>query len=605
MARPTPQQQHQQAMELARAIDAELETVIRVLDPAPPAGDLADRAPLRERLGDGAEAPGEILVALLMGPSGAGKSTLFRLLSGVTVPVGWERPTTRHPVAAAKASDPAALAATLFPRWHVQALPQDPRAPAQVTADPGPLLFAAPADPGAEAFAGGGCPLLLVDSPDFDTVCESNREQADRLAARAEVVFFVVYPESYKQEVAVTRLRTMLRRSARLALVYNKVESREQAEALHRDLRAYFRETGLEDGEESDAVAAYYCPRSSRTEALRPEPLEEGTPGFASLLHGEDAWRLLTRSLVRDLDAAGRLLARLTSEARSQRAAAEGEVARAETLLAERARAIAGSEFPIGRFHDLIKDHVLAVRWRILRWVAAPMGWVRSAAGQALVHWRAFVRGEKERLQPREQLERTRLAEVAEELVDRWRRDYPGIEASQGRRVLDAFHDQPLPEPGSSWEASVRTSLDTWMQENRWKTRVLGNLNEVLTVTGGGAVVLDLAVTGGQGSLWGGVLLSHLGIVGAAGAGCAGAGLLLGLYERFGMRRIIEQADRRWREMRENELHRHLREHLAGPLFLHRIDERLQRGRDFDPETSGALLQRLDPFLDHEARLKR
>ena len=176
------------------------------------------------------------------------------------------------------------------------------------------------------------------------------------------------------------------------------------------------------------------------------------------------------------------------------------------------------------------------------------------------------------------ELERDRVQQVLDELLTAWRADLPEahLTMERCRSAREAMSREALPQPSSDWELAVRESAGEWIQTNPWRTTVLGSVNEVLMMLGGAAVGVDLLVTGGQTSFWGGVILGKLGLVGAAGAGSAAAGALLAFFEKAGLQKVLETADRAWRQQRCDEIFEHLSKHLAGPLFRDPWDRRVK-----------------------------
>ena len=75
----------------------------------------------------------------------------------------------------------------------------------------------------------------------------------------------------------------------------------------------------------------------------------------------------------------------------------------------------------------------------------------------------------------------------------------------------------------------MRDGARNWAKENRGRAYAVGMLSDVLPILGGGAVVLDIFVDGGVGSL---------GVIAAAGGSNAAAGVLAKGFEELGMRRM-------------------------------------------------------------------
>ena len=130
--------------------------------------------------------PDAPLLAVVGGPTGAGKSTLVNSLAQAPVsPAGVLRPTTRTPVLVSHPTD-----TPWFRRSHL--LPGLART-GTAAQDPGGLhLVTAPAlTPG----------LALLDSPDIDSVVDSDRALAGKLFAAADLWLFVTSAARYADAV--------------------------------------------------------------------------------------------------------------------------------------------------------------------------------------------------------------------------------------------------------------------------------------------------------------------------------------------------------------------------------------------------------------------
>ncbi len=167
------------------------------------------------------------LVSMLLGPTGAGKSTVFTLLTGLPVPAGgYVRPLSHGSMAAVPRSlDTRARLESLFPgytQFEKLASEYDYERLKEVNT-PLDLLFYAGNDPVLDQSA---LPMVLVDAPDFNAVDETNWEKAERMLARAEVVVFIVYEESYKDDRAIKALRRCCGLAGYLAYFVTKTNPR-------------------------------------------------------------------------------------------------------------------------------------------------------------------------------------------------------------------------------------------------------------------------------------------------------------------------------------------------------------------------------------------
>jgi hypothetical protein len=298
-------------------------------------------APLRERLPSAAQAVDLLerdllprsaggdayLVVGIVGPNNAGKSALFNALVGrmlsPSLPTGGA---TRRLVGAANPSLLARLREEpTLARFRLQPFPTDVAdAPLQPTDDPAALLIA------AEAALPDG--LMLIDTPDFDSVLEDNRIASESLLAVADLVVAIVTRHSYQNRAVVRFLERWLQHGRPWMLVYNEAGDAEVAAAHAAKLAA---DVG------TAPLAVFWAPHSlavQRGDApLDPASLPGQPPGrpLKALLFDVAA---IAEVKTRALDAA---LARLRDALRETSAALAAEALRAGAVLqAAEARAI-------------------------------------------------------------------------------------------------------------------------------------------------------------------------------------------------------------------------------------------------------------------------
>ena len=166
---------------------------------------------------------------LFMGGTGTGKSTLFNAFCGSNLSAaGVERPKTQGPI--------------LF-------APRGAEVSKLLGADPGPPE---PASPQAEPVSSGSSGrltvieherphwrhLILVDTPDLDSVATANRDAAQDLYLLADVVVFVSSQEKYADEVPYGFLLRVLEERKPLYFILNKAQPNFSSTELLEPLRA-------------------------------------------------------------------------------------------------------------------------------------------------------------------------------------------------------------------------------------------------------------------------------------------------------------------------------------------------------------------------------
>jgi len=272
------------------------------------------------------------LVAGIVGPNNAGKSALFNALVGrplsPSVPTGGA---TRRLVGAAHPSLLAALRAEpTLARFRLRPFGADVAAdaPLQPASDPAELLVAdEPLLPPM---------LLLIDTPDFDSILEDNRVASESLLAVADLVVAIVTRHSYQNRAVVRFLERWLQHGRPWMLVYNEANDRTVAQAHAAKLAA---DVG------TPPLAAFWAPHSLAVQELR-APLD---PVELTLDGGAPAGERRMRELLFDLEhiaqvksrAFAAALGRLRGALRDTASGLAGEALRAGAVLtAAEARAV-------------------------------------------------------------------------------------------------------------------------------------------------------------------------------------------------------------------------------------------------------------------------
>jgi len=335
---------------------------------------------LLPRTADGAP----YVIAGIVGPNNAGKSALFNALVGYTlspsVPTGGA---TRRLIGAAHPDLLTRLTREpTLARFRLRPLPTGERtasAALQPSRDPAELLVAAEAHLPPT--------LMLIDTPDFDSILADNRLASESLLAVADVVVVVVTRHTYQNREVVRFLDGWLDHGRPWMLVYNEAIDTAVASA---------HATKLADDVGSVPLAAFWAPHCVAIQqgaaVLEPRRLalagDAGMPawtGVASpgdarlrdvLFHLDAINEIKTRAfaaslthLRRDVDA---LAAGLSADAQAARDVLAAATARAEHAGVQ----IASGAMPGGPFIEAFRrvldrrSNPLSRSWRyVLRQV--------------------------------------------------------------------------------------------------------------------------------------------------------------------------------------------------------------------------------------------
>lgn len=346
--------------ELLDALLAELRGVA-----APEAAEAAARAADRiERdLRPRALGADSCVVCGLVGPNNAGKSALFNALMGSEVsPSEATGGATRRLVGGANAE----VCERLLAAGQLQRFVFEPHG-SQRRVD---VALQPPEDPSRvvlvpSEFVPSG--LLLIDTPDFDSVALDNRRSSEALLAVCDLVIAVVTRHTYQNAEVVSMLRRWLRRGRPWMLVINEAPSEEVAaqwvERLSQDVG-------------SAPLASFSAPLDLEVMSGAKPLAPRGLGSHAGLELSTALGRLdeleslkqqaLEASLAQlrgDLSEVGRL--------ESQRSRAAGELLAAlEQRMERTARRIASGGMPAGPFLSAFRavldrrSHTVSKTWR-------------------------------------------------------------------------------------------------------------------------------------------------------------------------------------------------------------------------------------------------
>lgn len=378
------------------------------------------------------------LLAAVGGSTGAGKSTLVNSIAGSDVShAGVLRPTTRVPVL---------LCAEADHEWFIgdRVLPGLARV---IGADAGPHALRVVTVPGLPAG------LALIDTPDIDSVVESNRELAEQLLAASDLWVFVTTAARYADAVPWELLADAQRRKTALAIVLNRVPP-DAATAVERDLRGMLGRAGLQD------VMLFVIEEGQLPAGRLPDDQVSAVRGWLrGLADDADARRAVVHqtlsgaldSLDERVSSLAHAVDRQSEAARDLRAAAEAAYAGALVEVDEGVRSgtLLRGEV-LARWHDFVG----ASEW--MRSLQSTMGRLRDRLTAALTGRSAPMDELHEALESSvETLLRTAAERAAERTFVAWR----GIE---GGAALLRGRERTLDRVSAGFAAQARSEVRDW-----------------------------------------------------------------------------------------------------------------------------------------------
>ena len=425
------------------------------------------------------------LLVVVGGSTGAGKSTLVNSIIGSEVSnPGVLRPTTRWPVLVHNPEDREYFTSDRI----LPTLRRVVRAETDLE------------QPQVRLVAHEGVPrgLALLDSPDIDSVLESNRTLARQLLAAADLWLFVTTAARYADAVPWELLKTSVERGTTVAMVLDRVPPQANREVRHH-LSGLLSDSGL------GSAPIFTIPELELTDGLLPDaavfPVRSWILNLGMNATARD--RVISRTLtgalaavpakVRDLadivsgqeDAHQRLHAVVDEEfgrsaADLAESLADGRVLRGEVLA--RWQDFVGT----GQFFRGLEPTVARVRDRIT----------------------AAVTGKRDAAEPLEQaiessvalLIREQTVRAVAETAERWQAYPEGAALVDERPAMATLPPQFDAEVGrmvADWSSGVNDLVREVGQSKRAKARILS-----FGVNGVGAVLM-LAVFAGTGGLTG------------------------------------------------------------------------------------------------------
>ncbi len=460
-----------------------------------------------------AEAP--LLLAAIAGPNNVGKSTLFNALAGERLsPAHPEGGLTKQCLAVAHpetASGPGLEA--LARRYSVVPVAAGEMPPVDVPGPVGRLYLAQPSK-----LARG---LVLLDTPDMDSVVADNRERTEALLVTVDVLIFVVSRHTYQNAALVAFIREAVAHGRPWLVLYNEAPDASLA-------RAHLKKLTQDVGQ--PPLARFFSPHDAAVEAgtasLRPQPLDGG-PALSALLTDP----VLGARLRQQARAAS--LHQAQAELRAMREAVLAAAAEPERLRS-RLRDALFSTGAQAALHAVPADILveafreeLDARSRLHRWVRTPfrgLATLVSALGRRMRRSFTGAAGAAT-LDPASTVDRLlrdglgRLVESLAPEVSAWKGDDSGralLEAALGEETLRALRTQgPLVADDAPAD---RDALHTFCRQ-LVRAELPGGLAEgalqtvatlVYSVPAGAAAVVTVAFGGiGQdAAVWAGTLLS-------------------------------------------------------------------------------------------------
>ncbi len=565
---------------------------------------------LRTRMArTGAAGGQEVLVATLYGPTGAGKSTLFKLLTGIAVPAGDEVRPVSYACAVAVPpdwTDPQTVAAVLP---GLEPVPFRSENDLKNPDSPPGVVFFAPARPdegGASQGSenGSAINLVLADVPDFNSLESRNWERAERLLRQAEVVVFLLTPDTYADQVTVRELERACRIAARMIVVFTKVLAPTKAEG-ERKTRAKWDDlvlAKLPDLSHPYGVAfsarrgddrtlleflkscpVHWSPHSFHTNLDALVPLETGGPSLASWLRGHQAGLILLEGVSVPGREAARHGSFLIDSFKARLKSLRETVGLTKKPIEGVAQAIAASEFPLGRMIEVVHEETARklpgwyqtlahpTGW-VMNQIAKPVGWMmdrvsvtaRLLGSQIVSLWgKGTQSGEIADIKT---VEAKRIEEGADLLLENWReknqaeaREAGMLATDRIRMLRREFLALPSPQLGKEWEKSLREEAAAWAASQAGSRTLMLHVTGRLLVIGGAAMMaIDLVTTGGLVTMPILIASGKVGVAAAAATGSMTAGALMNWVEKMNLQRVLGKSEEAFREQRSRELAEHL-----------------------------------------------
>lgn len=522
-----------------------------------------------------------VITVAFCGPSGAGKSTVFNMLTGLGVPAGGAvRPMTHASLAAFPEPikmqiDPKAI----FPEFELSELVEPADLKKSGTAS-NRLFF--------RFFSSDHLTQnlwpCLVDIPDFNTTEIANWDKAEEMIRRAESIIFTVYHEAYKDQKTFDILKKVLKVAGNITWLLTKLDPQDcatSAAAIRDDLIASVRLNPEFSDHRTDGLtladfladsAFFYSPFTSKPSLEDIRPLANCTGSFTQHIYGQNGLEVALKRQLQSIMVGVAGCENICHEADTLYKKLFAEITACDQIIDKASQTITGEEFPVFRILELIRKQLEANRPSFLRRAFQPLMLLGSTLKAAISSAAAAVSrlsGSEfnSSVKQRDSLERSRLNAEVNALVDFWRRK-PELEKITTERctaATGAILTAELPPVDAEWEASVNESLQKWQASNKDLWKWMNIIDDLFILLGTGLVVADFFIDGGIGTM---------GVVAAVGGSSAAGGFLMSLFNNMGLGREVMEAHQNWKKLRCQSYRKHLRELLAGPIFLKQLEEK-------------------------------
>jgi hypothetical protein len=502
------------------------------------------------------------LVVAVAGGTNTGKSTVFNTILGRHVsPIVTTAAATCHPVIAANVRrGQECLDGRLVPEFECVPL-----------ADPGEVTRHDTSEDTLFVAEDASLPddLVLMDTPDIDSIDTGNWDQADCIRAAGDVIVAVVTGEKYKDERVVRFFREALASGRVIVPLINKADPRNDYSVARRQLTEFCSDVGVEGpcfvmahdfeiGEKLDQA----IPGVDGSVDLRIHLRAYDVAAIKAAVYRETV-RHFAQRVQEFLDRSGEIAARLSETVNS--------VETTGRSLSEQYDPAPGEEVG-GLFHEYVQSRRGTVR-RVIGSASAAVARGASALGGRLIG--AFKK--RARLDAAEPVDaqalddqhRQAIERITRDLVtdciqsgrdlrepaaDLFRRGLEGldVDAAVAAVINDTLTDNTISD---EFREHAVNMLNAWWADNTGKRRVLEGLDAILAVVPA-AIAAPIAI--------------H-----TAGVGASEAAVIVGpIAEQF-VARVVEYqfGDAMfdflspWRREQREKLEAALMRHVTGPTL--------------------------------------